>query len=114
MKGNKALHWKGGKSVSKKYIILYVVPTDPFYSMAHPLPNKEHRYILEHRLIMAHYLGRCLSPDEVVHHINGDTKDNRISNLELTNRVLHHKVHHQLKHKPNGQFAKSTMEHIQE
>lgn len=41
------------------------------------------KYIAEHRLIIENYIGRKLTSKEVVHHINGDKRDNRIKNLEV-------------------------------
>jgi uncharacterized protein YerC len=42
---------------------------------------------------MENYLGRKLDRREVVHHINGNTKDNRIENLQLMNLSEHGKLH---------------------
>jgi len=47
----------------------------------------------EHRHIMQEHLGRKLSRDECVHHINGDPRDNRIENLEVVSRSDHSKSH---------------------
>lgn len=41
------------------------------------------QWIFEHRFVMSQHIGRDLFPEETVHHINGDRKDNRIENLEL-------------------------------
>ena len=47
----------------------------------------------QHRYVMEQHLGRPLSKDEVVHHINGDRIDNRLENLELTTQHEHGKHH---------------------
>ena len=48
-----------------------------------------------HRVIMEEFLGRKLSADEVVHHINGDKTDNRIENLMVMSRDEHSLLHRQ-------------------
>lgn len=57
-------------------------------------------YVREHRLIMEQHLGRILNINEVVHHINGDTMDNRIENLKLTDQSEHFSIH--IKGKPQS------------
>ena len=37
----------------------------------------------EHRALMEQHLGRKLNRDEVVHHINGNKRDNSIENLQV-------------------------------
>jgi hypothetical protein len=54
----------------------------------------------EHRWVMEQSIKRKLYPWETVHHINGDTLDNRIENLELW--VSNH---------PSGQRASDKLQH---
>lgn len=45
------------------------------------------------RWLMEQHLGRALSPDEVVHHINGDATDDRLENLQVLTRSEHIRLH---------------------
>jgi len=78
--GNKNPNWKGGKINERGYVRIY--------SPKHP--NSVKNYVYEHRLVMEKHLGRKLKKSEVVHHINEDTKNNKISNLML---FPNHKAH---------------------
>ena len=46
------------------------------------------------RIIMEETLGRALSSQEIVHHINGDPSDDSAENLMITNRAVHVIGHH--------------------
>ena len=51
-----------------------------------------------HTVLMERKLGRYLSDDEVVHHINHNREDNRIENLQLMEKKEHMSMHMKERH----------------
>ena len=86
--GEKHFWWKGGRFKTDGYIAVKLEPDNFFYPMAW------HKgYVLEHRLVMAQHLGRCLEPWEKVHHKDGIRNHNEYTNLKLTVAGRHSKEH---------------------
>lgn len=56
--------------------------------------NPQGGRVYEHILVMEKNLGRYLTKEERVHHINGVKSDNRIDNLYLVKDDKHHQVIH--------------------
>lgn len=81
-----AAGWRSGTSMHGSGYKLILVGKD------HPM-STQNGYVLEHRLVMAEHIGRMLTADEHVHHINHDRTDNRIENLELLSRGAHSTLH---------------------
>ena len=73
-KGQEAHNFIGQQPTEKGYVILY--------RPEHPTANRR-GYVREHRYVMEVHLGRTLTGDENIHHLNGVRHDNRIENLEL-------------------------------
>lgn len=84
-KYHKHPRWKGGKIKRSGYWYINMP--------SHPFSGKQ-GYVAEHRLIMEAHLGRYLVHSEVVHHINHDKIDNRLSNLELCSSPGQHSLTH--------------------
>jgi len=68
------------------------------YLPNHPTSTK-YGLIMEHRYIVEQKIGKLLSKNEKVHHINGIKNDNRIENLSLM-----FSKDHQLLHNPRGEL----------
>lgn len=74
-KGENNPMWTGGKKIGKGGYVLVWRPD-------HPNANSQ-GYVSEHRLVMEQHIGRHLTSEEIVHHINKDRQDNHIENLQL-------------------------------
>jgi hypothetical protein len=68
--GSKHRAWKGGKYLTAQ----------GYVSAVTGIPGIRE---LEHRYVMEQHLGRKLTKNEHVHHLNGNRSDNRLSNLSV-------------------------------
>ena len=71
-------NWNGGKYKFRGYIMIR--------KPEHPKQYYK-GYVPEQILVMEEHLGRNLTKEECVHHINGKRDDNRIVNLRLFNAI---------------------------
>lgn len=79
-------NWRGGRTMNADgYVLVEINERDPMWSMASSRRGTAwgYGYVLEHRLVMARALGRPLTAEEEVHHIDEPRSDNRIENLQL-------------------------------
>jgi len=79
--GENSRLWKGGRRMCQGYVYIFT-PDHPYRNNA--------GCVMEHRLTMEKFIGRYLTKNEQVHHKNGIKTDNRIENLEIVIKKMHH------------------------
>lgn len=88
-----------GRGYCSKHYTRLIRHGDPLFQAEAVTPkayktiSRNGRQIREHRAVMEDHLGRPLLSTEIVHHKNGDKLDNRLENLELTDRAAHMREH---------------------
>jgi len=88
-RGTDTSNWRGGKRKHKDGYIEIWLPTHP---NAHP-----NGYVFESHLVAEKALGRYLTKNEIVHHINGIKDDNRNSNLLICTESYHQWLHNKMR-----------------
>jgi len=74
------------------YKAVYIKDDHPYFCMA-VSTTKHGGVVPEHRFAMATLLGRPLTKEEIVHHIDGNRLNNSTSNLLLADSKEHFRIH---------------------
>lgn len=93
-------NWGGGRIIDTHGYVKINVGLD------HPMASASSPYVGEHRLVMAEKLGRSLSSDEIVHHLDGDKQNNDPDNLVLVDRATHMRRHYAGQSRPSAKLQK--------
>jgi hypothetical protein len=80
-------NWKGGRIVDDNGRVAVYAPGNLDARMG------QGQYIFEYRLIAAEKIGRPLTSDEIVHHIDGDPTNNHPDNLQVMTQAEHCRLH---------------------
>ena len=81
-KGQRSIAWKGGTKIEFGYLYIWI----------------NDRYVRTHRYIVEKQLGRKLTRDEVVHHIDHNKTNNHLSNLKVMSKTDHARYHSKKKY----------------
>lgn len=86
--GSNSYRWTGGRKNKRGKKGGHILA----YAPNHPNADRV-GYVAEHRLVVERDLGRYLSQDEHVHHIDGDPQNNDLSNLAVVSVHEHRMAH---------------------
>lgn len=98
---NKISKYCSRRCLAKKHLAKYVLiygfqktstPPHKYKTVSIKTSNGQSKQIREHRWIMEQYLGRKLSSNEHVHHIDGNPLNNSIDNLVILTNSEHQKI----------------------
>ena len=89
--GEKHWNWKNG--VHQDHQRGYISLSMPDY----PGSNKSGK-IAQHRYVVEQFIGRLLTKEEVVHHIDGSTRNNSLENLYVCSCKAEHKAYEMLEY----------------
>lgn len=95
LRGSLNPKWRGGRMIVGGY--MYV------YSPDH-ISRTRAGYVAEHRLVMELKIGRLLTREEAVHHIDGNKLNNEPSNLQLFQTNGRHTIECHARRNNKGQF----------
>jgi hypothetical protein len=82
--GPDAAHWKGGTRRDRGRVLVHC-PDHP--------SAQQNGYVYRYRLVMEEKLCRPLTPDEIVHHIDGDESNDHPDNLAVMTQNEHAAYH---------------------
>lgn len=99
--GEFAANYKLGSKKSRHYIEVE--------AKWHPFANAK-GYVSLHRLVAEAYLGRFLQSNEIVHHIDGNHRNNHWSNLSVMTQSDHATIHNNERERDavTGRFNRSA------
>lgn len=86
-RGEQSPHWQGGRIVNAQGYVLVKAHDHPKANAANGY------YVREHVLVAEAELGRYLTDDEVVHHVDHDRQHNAWSNLLVLTKAEHDQHH---------------------